>query len=82
MEKSDYGGVQSGPIDALQAGRLSKVRSGCADRPRLIATGSMLRTAVDVAQERDLSIWSAPNFEPLLADNMCWEPKKPRAWSG
>lgn len=71
MGKSDRGDVHTGPIDALQAGRLLKVRSGRSNAPGLIATGSMLSTAVDIAQELDLAVWSAPVLKPLLADEVC-----------
>lgn len=71
MGKSDRGDVHAGPIDGLQPGRLLKVRDGLADRPGLIATGSMVRTALDIAQEQDLSVWSAPVLKPLVADDVC-----------
>jgi transketolase len=71
MGKSDRGDVHTGPVDTLQPGRLLKVRDGRADRPGLIATGSMVRTAMDIAQEKDLSVWSAPVLKPLAADDVC-----------
>lgn len=71
MGKSDRGDVHAGPIDSLQSGRLLKVLDGRADRPGLIATGSMLRTAVDIARELDLSVWSAPAIKPLAAEDVC-----------
>jgi transketolase len=71
MGKSDRGDVHSGPIDALQAGRLLLVRAGRADAPGLIATGSMVRTAVDLAQELNLAVWSAPILKPLKHDDVC-----------
>lgn len=71
MGKSDRGDVHAGPIDALQSGGLIKVRGGRADRPGLIATGSMVRAAVDIAQGLDLAVWSAPVLKPLLADDVC-----------
>lgn len=71
MGKSDRGDVHVGPIDSLQSGRLLKVLDGRADRPGLIATGSMLRTAVDIARELDLSVWSAPAIKPLAAEDVC-----------
>jgi transketolase len=48
-----------------------RVRDGRSDRPGLIATGSMVRTAVDIAQGLDLSVWSAPILKPLHADDVC-----------
>ncbi|MXR37651.1 transketolase family protein [Craterilacuibacter sinensis] len=71
MGKSDRGDVHTSPIDALQPGSLLKVRDGRADRPGLIATGSMVRTAVDIAQEQNLTVWSAPTIKPLLIDDVC-----------
>ncbi|MDT7520055.1 transketolase C-terminal domain-containing protein [Rhodoferax sp. TBRC 17660] len=70
MGKSDRGDVHAGPIDTLTSGRLLKVRAGRADRPGLIATGSMVRTAADVAAAHDLSVWSAPSLKPLSADDV------------
>jgi len=71
MGKSDRGDVHAGPVDALRAGGLLKVRAGRADRPGLIATGSMARTAVEIAQELDLAVWSAPVLKPLLTEDVC-----------
>lgn len=71
MGKSDRGDVHTNPIDTLQSGRLLKVRAGRTDRPGLIATGSMVRTAVDIAQEQNLTVWSAPTIKPLLIDDVC-----------
>jgi len=70
MGKSDRGDVHVCRIDPLSQGRLLKVRDGRADRPGLIATGSMVRTALEVAQERDLSVWSAPSLKPLSSDDV------------
>lgn len=71
MGKSDRGDVHSAPIGMLQARALLKLRNGRSDRPGLIATGSMVRTAIDVAQELDLAVWSAPVLKPLLAEDIC-----------
>lgn len=71
MGKSDRGDVHSGPIDALRPGRLLRVCEGRADRPGLIATGSMVRPALDIAQQTDLSVWSAPGLKPLHVDDVC-----------
>jgi transketolase len=71
MGKSDREDVHSNPIGALQPGRLLKVRKGRADRPSLIATGSMVRTALDIAQDLDLSVWSAPIIKPLATEDVC-----------
>ena len=71
MGKSDRGDVHAGPVGALQPGRLLRVREGRADRPGLIATGSMVRPALDLAQQTDLFVWSAPTLKPLLVDDVC-----------
>lgn len=71
MGKSDRGDVHAAPIDALRAGGLVKVRAGRSDRPGLIATGSMVRAAADIAADLDLAVWSAPVLKPLLADDVC-----------
>ncbi len=71
MGKSDRGDVHAGPIKALQAGTLLKVRAGRADGPGIIATGSMLATALEVAEVLNLSVWSAPVLKPLHAEDVC-----------
>ena len=71
MGKSDRGDVHAGETGDLMPGRLLKVRDGRSDRPGLIATGSMVRTAVDIAQNLDLIVWSAPVLKPLHADDVC-----------
>ena len=65
MGKSDRGDVHQDPIDALQAGQLLQLRSGRSDRPGLIATGSMVTTAVEAANRFELNVWSAPVLKPL-----------------
>lgn len=69
--KSDRGDVHEGPIGELRSGRLLQARVGQTDRPGLIATGAMLRTAMDIGQEQDLSVWSAPSLKPLSASDVC-----------
>lgn len=71
MGKSDRGDVHAGPINPLQAGRLLKVRNGRPDHPGLIATGSMVKTALDIAVAENLSVWSAPVLKPLFAEDIC-----------
>lgn len=71
MGKSDRGDVHAEPVQALRAGGLLQVRTGRSDRPGLIATGSMVRTAVDAAQALELSVWSAPLLKPLRAEDVC-----------
>jgi transketolase len=71
MGKSDRGDVHAAPTGSLEPGRLLRVRDGRSDRPGLIATGSMVRAAVDIAQDLDLVVWSAPVLKPLHADAVC-----------
>jgi transketolase len=71
MGKSDRGDVHAGPIATLNPGALLPVRAGRADRPGLIATGSMVRTALDVAGALDVAVWSAPMLKPLRAEDVC-----------
>jgi transketolase len=71
MAQSDLGDVHAGPIDRLQSGRLLKVRNGRADGPGLIATGSMVRTAINIGEEQNFSVWSAPMLKPLAAEEVC-----------
>jgi len=71
MGKADLGDVHNGPINSLQQGRLIKIRDGRADRPGLIATGSMVRAAVDIATSLNLMVWSAPILKPLDVDDVC-----------
>jgi transketolase len=67
MGKSDLGNVHLTPIAELDEGCLLKVRDGRRDRPGLIATGSMVKTALDIANELNLKVWSAPFIKPLSA---------------
>lgn len=71
MGKSDRGDVHAGPVDLPKAGGLLQVRAGRADRPGLIATGSMVLTALDIAQDLDLAVWSAPLLKPLSTADVC-----------
>lgn len=71
MGKSDRGDVHTGSIESLQKGAMLKICDGRANLPGLIATGSMVRTAVDVAQALGLSVWSAPMVKPLRAEDVC-----------
>jgi transketolase len=72
MGKSDRGDVHRAALPALQPGRLLNLRAGRADRPALIATGSMVRTALELAgRGLDCAVWSAPSVKPLAADDVC-----------
>lgn len=71
MGKSDRGDVHTESINSLHPGRLLKIREGRNDRPGLIATGSMVRTAVEVAKKLDLTVWSTPVLKPLRTEDVC-----------
>ena len=70
MGKADLGDVHTGPIDSLQPGRMLKIRDGRSDRPGLIATGSMVSAAINIAMDLDLMLWSAPMLKPLDIDDV------------
>lgn len=64
--KSDRGDVHPGPVH-LKAGELLQVRPGT-QRVALLATGSMVKTAMELAQRGslDAEVWSVPSIKPLL----------------
>lgn len=62
--KSDRGDVHSGPV-SLKAGELLQVRQGT-QRIALLATGSMVKTAMDLSdQGLNAQVWSVPSIKPL-----------------
>lgn len=64
MGKSDRGDVHAGAVQ-LQAGELLQVRKGTR-RIAMLATGSMVRTAMEIAdQGLDAEVWSVPSVKPL-----------------
>jgi transketolase len=69
--KSDRGDVHAGPIKDLVSGRLLKICDGSAENPSLIATGSMVRTAVEIAKAYNLFVWSAPIIKPISEVDIC-----------
>ena len=72
MGKSDRGDVHPGVLQPLQAGKLLQLRAGRPELPALIATGSMVRTALDIGERHlDCAVWSAPSIKPLDADIVC-----------
>ena len=67
--KSDRGDVHPGPV-RLQAGELLQVRKGT-QRIALLATGSMVRTGLELAdQGLDAEVWSVPSIKPLSAQQL------------
>lgn len=70
--KSDRGDCHAMPIRELLPGQLVRLREGHPDRPALLATGSMLRTAIDLADAGlGAAVWSAPSIKPLAAEQVC-----------
>lgn len=66
MGKSDRGDVHAGPVE-LASGEPLQVRQG-KNHIAMLATGSMVRTALEVAdQELDAHVWSVPSIKPLSA---------------
>lgn len=66
MGKSDRGVIHKGPI-ADNTGKLILVKEGIPGGPAFIATGSMLRTSIDLAETTypDAWVWSAPFIKPI-----------------
>jgi len=66
MGKSDRGEVHSGPIDA-EKGSLLSVRQGKPGGIAFFATGSMVKTAVQLADTcfTGASVWSVPFIKPV-----------------
>lgn len=71
MGKSDRGDIHEVPIKNFEIGRLLQIRHGCFNRPGLIATGSMVRTAMEIASKENLSVWSAPTIKPISIADIC-----------
>jgi transketolase len=65
MGKSDLGDVHGEPIAKLNIGQLLKIRHAPPEGPGIIATGSMVQTALKIANEFNLNLWSAPSLKPL-----------------
>lgn len=69
LGKSDRGDVHREPLPALQTGQLLQVRAGRPELPALVATGSMVRTALDITERHlDAAVWSVPSIKPLDAE--------------
>lgn len=70
MGKSDRGQVHDRPIARLEPGKMLCVREGNPGGITLIATGSMVRTALEIDIPA-ASVWSAPVLKPLDAEAVC-----------
>jgi transketolase len=66
LGKSDRGDVHTGPVK-LSAGEMLKIRGG-SGKGALIATGSMVKTALDIVDGGlDAEVWSVPTIKPMNA---------------
>jgi len=65
--KADRGDIHSGPLPPATNGQLFQVRSGVVGKLALIATGSLLRTAMELANTvfTDATVWSVPFLKPV-----------------
>jgi transketolase len=65
--KADRGDIHSCPLSSTSTGQLLKVRTGKLGKLALIATGSLVRTALDLAGTVfvDATVWSAPFLKPV-----------------
>jgi transketolase len=64
MGKSDIGQVHQGPV-SVPVGDLVPVRTGTQNNIVFLATGSMVKTAVTLAETIDAAVWSAPGLKPI-----------------
>lgn len=72
MGKADRGDVHPGPVNMLEGGLPFQLRTGKKNMPVMVATGSMVRTALDMAEsDLDCSVWSIPSIKPLNSDAVC-----------
>lgn len=65
MGKSDIGSVHGQPI-SIPIGDLVSVKSGGSKRVAFLATGSMVRAAITLAETLgDYCVWSVPSIKPI-----------------
>ena len=71
MGKSDRGAVHA-TVPQSKVGSLLPVKLGKAGDIALIATGSLVRTAIDLAemQHPDAAVWSAPFIKPINCEQV------------
>jgi transketolase len=72
MGKADRGDVHTGPVSAKAIGELFKIRGGDRGGLAMVATGSLVRTAVNLADAEfeDATVWSAPFLKPMNIDQV------------
>lgn len=66
MGKSDLGDVHSRPLEAKPGGVI-QLRKGASGGVAFVATGSMVHTALDIAQStcHEATVWSVPFIKPI-----------------
>ncbi|HCS64160.1 MAG TPA: transketolase [Cellvibrio sp.] len=64
MGKSDIGQVHKSPI-SVPVGDLIPVRTGAQHDVVFLATGSMVKTAITLAETIDAAVWSVPGIKPI-----------------
>jgi transketolase len=70
MGKSDVGEVHSAP-PTVPMGDLVQVRDGAASGTAFLATGSMVKTAIGLAEKLgDMPVWSVPGIKPMNAEQV------------
>lgn len=71
MGKSDRGDVHAGPSQ-MPLGTLLEIKPGGSDEIAFIATGSLVRTALDIASEAypSAAVWSAPFIKPINSEQV------------
>ena len=72
MGKADRGDCHAGPIDQIDPGMLLPVQPGRPGGPLLLATGSMVSTALALAHSHlpDAAVWSVPWLKPIDAPRL------------
>lgn len=71
MGKADRGDIHISSNFSLKHGSLLPIYKGDQKKPGLIATGSMVSTALILGKEYNLSVWSAPLIKPISIDSVC-----------
>ena len=72
--KADRGDIHQS-LPNIKSGRLIKVKTGKESKYSFIATGSMVRTAIDVADKlHNIDVWSMPFIKPIdrsMVEKIC-----------
>ena len=72
LGKSDRGDVHSAELQQIKAGQMLQVKAGNVGAITLIATGALVRTALNIAQMScpAASVWSAPFIKPIDSEQV------------